>query len=93
MEMLKEKINLETSQMAWRELQRFFASGLAISVAQELDLIEVAYQFANDNKAQVSDWMSRKQVALVADKQALDWLEADAQVWAVVVRPWILVQG
>lgn len=92
LEILKEKINLETSQIAWKELQRFFAGGLAVCVAADLDLIDVAYQFALDNKEQVTLWMASGQLALVSDRQALDWLAADAEVWAVVVKPWILVQ-
>lgn len=88
----KEKVNLETSQIAWKELQRFFAGGSAVFVAPELDLVDVAYQFSIDNKDQVRSWMQNNQVALVSDQQAIDWLEADAEVWAVVVKPWILVQ-
>ena len=41
----KDKVNLETSKIAWQELQRFFASGAAVFVASELDLVEVAHQF------------------------------------------------
>ncbi|WP_333873306.1 DUF2288 domain-containing protein [Methylobacter sp.] len=88
----KEKVNLETSQIAWKELQRFFANGSAVFVASGLDLVDVAYQFSIDNKDQVASWMQNNQVALVSDQQAIDWLEADAEVWAVVVKPWILVQ-
>jgi len=88
----KEKVNLETSQIAWKELQRFFASGSAVFVAPELDLVDVAYQFSIDNKEQVASWMQNNQVALVSDQQAMDWFESDAVVWAVVVKPWILVQ-
>lgn len=91
-DLIRDKLNLETSQIAWQELQRFFASGLAVSVSPELDLVEVAHQFAVDNKHQVALWMEAKQVALVSDQQAIDWLAADALVWAVVVKPWILVQ-
>lgn len=88
----KEKVNLETSQIPWKELQRFFANGATVFVAPDLDLVEVAYQFSIDNKEQVALWMQSNQVALVSDQQALDWFEADAEVWAVVVKPWILVQ-
>jgi len=88
----REKVNLETSQIAWKELQRFFANGSAVFVASDLDLVDVAYQFSIDNKDQVALWMQSNQVALVTDRQAIDWLEADADVWAVVVKPWILVQ-
>ena len=88
----KEKVNLETSTIPWKELQRFFASGSAVFVDSTLDLVEVAYQFSIDNKDQVSRWLQSNQVALVSDQQALAWLEVDADVWAVVVKPWILVQ-
>ncbi len=49
----RAKMNLETSRIAWREMQRFFASGAAIYVSPGLDLVEVAYQISEDNKAQV----------------------------------------
>jgi len=88
----KEKVNLETSQIAWKELQRFFANGSAVFVAPELDLVEVAYQFSIDNKDQVAEWLQNKQIGLVTDAQAITWFEQDAAVWAVVVKPWILVQ-
>ncbi len=88
----REKVNLEISQIAWKELQRFFAGGTAVFVASDLDLVDVAYQFSIDNKDQVALWMQSNQVALVSDQQATDWFEADADVWAVVVKPWILVQ-
>ncbi len=88
----KEKVNLETSQIAWKELQRFFAAGAAVFVASDLDLVDVAYQFSIDNKDQVASWLQNSQVSLVSDQQAIDWFETDAKVWAVVVKPWVLVQ-
>jgi hypothetical protein len=88
----REKVNLETSKIAWQELQRFFANGAAVFVADSLDLVDVAYQFSIDNKDQVAQWLQNNQIALVSDQQALEWLEADSEVWAVVVKPWILVQ-
>jgi len=90
--MTKKEINLETSQIPWHELQRFFASGLAISVSPAIDLVEVAYQFSKDNKTQVEQWIKQQKVAPVTDKQALNWFEQDAMIWAVVIKPWVLVQ-
>lgn len=89
----KAKVNLETSSIPWAELQRFFAAGLAISVAAELDLVEVAYQFARDNKTQVEQWLEAGQIGHVSDRQADEWISANSSVWAVVVRPWVLVQA
>jgi hypothetical protein len=89
----KAKVNLETSSIPWAELQRFFAAGLAIAVADELDLVEVAYQFSRDNKAQVEHWLNAGLIGHVTDRQAGEWIDANSSVWAVVVRPWVLVQA
>jgi hypothetical protein len=86
-------LNLETSRIAWEELQRFFASGKAIFVSDTLDLIDVAIQISRDNKEQVEQWMEAGLVTPVSDVQAQAWFEANAEVWAVVVRPYVLVQG
>ena len=91
-EILRAKVNLETSTIAWKDLQRFFASGAAIAVSADLDLVEVAFQISEDNKKQVQQWLSAGKVATVTDEQALAWYEADADVWAVVVSPYVLVQ-
>ncbi len=85
-------INLETSRIAWKELQVYFASGATLYVHEGLDLVDVAMQISKDNKAQVAQWMEAGQIAPVSDAQALAWYEADAEVWAVVVRPYVLVQ-
>jgi len=88
----RAKVNMETARIAWRELQRFFASGAAVYVSDALDLVEVAFQVSEDNKDQVRAWMDCGQVARVTDEQALAWFEADADMWAVVVSPYVLVQ-
>ncbi|MEQ1529829.1 MAG: DUF2288 domain-containing protein [Methylococcales bacterium] len=91
-DLAKEKVHLETASIAWKELQRFFAGGTAVFVGADLDLVDVAHQFALDNKTQVEQWLQKNQVSLVSDQQALQWIETDAIVWAVVVKPWVLVQ-
>ena len=91
-EIARTKVNRETSRIAWKELQRFFASGAAIFVSDDLDLVEVAFQFSQDNKAQVERWLLTGKVGKVSDEQAAAWVEADATAWAVVVSPWVLVQ-
>ena len=91
-EIYRAKVNLETAQIAWKELQRYFASGAAIAVAADLDLVEVAYQMSQDNAAQIQQWMAAGQFGKVSDEQAKGWLAADEILWAVVVSPWVLVQ-
>lgn len=88
----RAKLNLETAQMAWREMQRYFASGVALYVAAELDLVEVALVMSEDNAAQIQQWMTSGQFGKVKDEQAAEWYKADALLWSVVVSPWVLVQ-
>ena len=91
-EIFRAKINLETSKIAWKELQRFFASGKALMVAADLDLVDVAFHMSKDNVEQIQQWAMAGKLAPVSDEQARVWIEADALVWAVVVSPWVLVQ-
>ncbi|NEX63466.1 DUF2288 domain-containing protein [Noviherbaspirillum galbum] len=91
-DLLRAKINGETSRMAWKELERFFAAGSVIAVDAALDLVEVAQRIASDDKRAVAQWMETGQVGRVSDAQAMAWHDADAELWAVVVKPWILVQ-
>jgi hypothetical protein len=88
----RQRIHGETAKIAWQELQRFFAQGHAVAVSSELDLVEVAFQMSCDNKAQLEAWMELGHVGVVSDAQALEWLEVNALMWSVVIRPWVLVQ-
>ena len=91
-EIIRAKVNLETAQMAWRDMQRYFASGAALFVSTDLDLVETAFQMSEDNAALIGQWMAAGQFGKVTDEQARIWLEANASLWTVVVSPWVLVQ-
>ena len=68
------------------------AKGQVVRVAPELDLLEVAVQLTADNKAQFQHWMGQGQVGEVSPDLARDWYDRNAELWAVVVAPWVLVQ-
>jgi hypothetical protein len=89
---LSEKLNLETARAPWRELQKFFASGVLLHVKASQDLLVVAEQLSADNAPLFQQWLDDKTVQKVSDAQALEWYDADAQLWTVVIKPWILVQ-
>lgn len=55
-DLTKDKVNQETSKIAWSELQRFFAQGLAANVTPDLDLVEVTDAFSKDDKVRVEHW-------------------------------------
>ena len=91
-DLLRVKLNSETAKMAWSELQRFFASGKTLYVASDLDLIDVASAFQQDNTELVADWLQQEKVSPVSDTQARGWLDRNCSLWTVVVKPWVLVQ-
>ncbi len=91
-DLIRAKINLETAQIPWRELQRFFAAGKVLRVAAGLDLVAVACAIERDDVARVADWTGSDALRPVGDDEARQWIESDARLWAVVVKPWVLVQ-
>ena len=92
LELLHAKLNLETAEIAWIELQRFFAQGVLYAVDAGIDLIDVAYAISVDDAARVKAWMDSGVFVAVTDAQATDWHQRNAVLWSVVVKPWILVQ-
>ena len=91
-ELIRAKLVSETAKIAWSELQRFFAAGQALFVVSELDLIDVAFVFQQDDARQVKAWLQQDRVYPVTDSQAREWIGQEGFVWAVVVKPWVLVQ-
>ena len=91
-ELSRARINGETARIPWRELQRFFAAGKVMQVDASLDLVDVACAIHEDDVARVEEWTRASQLAPVADEQARSWIERDALLWAVVIKPWVLVQ-
>lgn len=89
---LRATLVQETARISWQELQRFFANGSAIAVDESLDLIDVAIAVRKDDSSQVKSWMSEGKLGQVSDQQAMHWHEQDASLWAVVIKPWVLIQ-
>lgn len=92
-ELGRANINAETAKIPWQDLQRFYASGRTLFVNTELDLVEVALAFQQDNTKQVEQWLNLRQIEAVSIEQAKQWVTEDSLVWAVVVKPWVLIQA
>lgn len=91
-ELKRAKINSETAKIPWLELQRFFAAGKVMQVSAELDLVDVAYALEQDEVERVEQWTRRNQMGPVTGDQARAWVDSEALLWSVVVKPWVLVQ-
>ncbi|QKZ03430.1 MULTISPECIES: DUF2288 domain-containing protein [Pseudomonas] len=89
---LYAKLLGETAVIGWQELQPFFARGALLWVEPALDLVAAAEAVATDDGAKVKQWMDAGLLAKVSESQALDCVERDPTLWAVVVSPWVLIQ-
>jgi hypothetical protein len=85
-------LNGETGRIAWHALQPWFAKGDTLYVAPGQDLVAVATALASDDAARVKQWLETGLLGPVSAEQATLWYQQEAEVWAVVVLPWILVQ-
>ena len=90
---LFDHLNGETGRIGWRALQPWFAKGDTLQVAVGIDLVAVATALAANDTATVKGWLDAGQIGPVDVQQASSWYREDADVWAVVVLPWILVQA
>ena len=88
----KQHFEKELAEISFQELQKFFAKGMLIKVANHLDLIEVALQIHADNAAQVKHWMDNQDIERAHDEHAKVWVTNRSLLMAVTVAPWVLVQ-
>ncbi|MFE8070037.1 DUF2288 domain-containing protein [Marinobacteraceae bacterium S3BR75-40.1] len=91
-EILNAKLNQETAVARWHELQRFYARGQVVGVSPQVDLIEVGLKLSQDDKAAFEGWLKQGLVGEVTPEQAQAWFDANAELWTLVVAPWVLVQ-
>lgn len=91
-QVLREEYLRQTARIRWHELQTYYAHGSVIVVSPKLSLVDVAVQLGMDNTDSFQRWIAAGEVAGVSDDQALEWYEANAELWAVVAAPWVLVQ-
>ncbi|MBT9590746.1 MAG: DUF2288 domain-containing protein [Thiobacillus sp.] len=91
-DILRAKLNLETAQLQWSELERHFARGDVIKVAIGTDLIDAALHIAENNAATVQEWLADGRIARAEMTDAEDWHARQPMFWALVVAPWVLVQ-
>jgi hypothetical protein len=45
-----------------------------------------------DNAQAIKQWMEDNQLMPTTDQQAQEWQTQDSELWAAVIKPWILVQ-
>ena len=91
-EELRAHLHGETSKLPWAELEKHFARGVLFKVRKGLDILDVAIVVARDDKDSLKKWLDDGRVTAVEIDDAKVWHEISANLWTVVVAPFILVQ-
>jgi hypothetical protein len=88
----KAKIVAETAKIPWKELEKFYAQGKLILVSDTLNLVDVGYSISLDDATKIIEWMEEGLLVKEFNHQAQAWYNENAEVWSVVIHPWVLVQ-
>lgn len=89
---LLEKLRHESGIAKWSLLRDHIERDATFIVASGTDMIEVAYQIAQDNTKQVSQWLDEGQLVKPSPEQIADWQNSQPNFSSVVVAPFVLIQ-
>ena len=102
-EVSRVTINLETARISWKDLEVLYMDVLMLRSHgceraapqhyQKLLSTEVALQIIKDNAKSLKNWMTKGKIDTVTDDQAKQYADTQTSVWAVVIKPWILIQS
>ncbi len=88
----RQQLLNESGVLGWDELVKHFARGVVVKVECDVDLIDVAMSFCEDNAAAVSQWLDAGAVQRASDDDARRWTTENPHFRCVVTAPWVLVQ-
>lgn len=90
---IRQNLYGETALIRWCELQRFFAQGNVLQVVDTENLLDIAVHFAQDDVGAIQTYVDQEALIAVSNEQAKKWVSENAEVWSVVVAPFVLVQN
>jgi len=85
-------LHLETAKIPWSELQRFFAGGKLLLLSENEDMLDVAASLVANDVTRLQALIDQELIVHPDDDKARQWVAEDASLWAVVLKPWVLVQ-
>lgn len=87
-----QELEGECAPVFYKEIEKFFAKGMLVLVAKDLDIINVALSIQKDETKQMQKWIDGKQVIRVHDDHAIKWSQSNEPLMAITAVPWVLVQ-
>lgn len=89
---LRQELSESLGFLSWSELERHFARGVVVVASSEIDLLEVAWVMARDQRGIFSAWLAQGLVGPARDDEARRWQAGEILLRAIVLAPWVLVQ-
>lgn len=84
----------DLAEVTWRDLRFHLQKDAIILVADSLDLVDVAVDVANDNKDQVSLWISAGKLTKPSQELIDQWeAQQDSPFRMLIAQPYILAQA
>lgn len=88
----KEKLNLETAIILWKDLQICFAQGKLLIVEPSIDLVDTASLVADNYADKLGSLIDDNKVAFATPEWIKHHCQDDTLLWAVVVAPYVMAQ-
>lgn len=89
---IKKKLEGEVGSACWSVLKPHFLRGAIITIAPDLDIIDVGVSLATDDSAQIEEWMNGGKITKPSQSDAEEWEKAGTEVTTLVISPFVLVQ-
>ncbi len=90
---IREKFATDLADVCWKDLRIHMQRDAIITVAGELDLIDVAVAVARDEKELVGPWIEDAQLSKPSREQLDAWeTQLDKGFRVLIVQPFILIQ-
>ncbi|MFO0735348.1 MAG: DUF2288 domain-containing protein [Labilithrix sp.] len=90
---MRKQLEEGMGPIEFSDLRAHLTRGAVITVALELDLLEVGEAVARDDKARVAEWIERGLIGKPTLETIEQWSKRTGSPWtALVVQPFVLVQ-
>jgi hypothetical protein len=89
---LREKLNLETAEIPWKELQICFAQGKLLIIDTAADIIDIASLISENDSEKLKHLIHNDNIAFATPEWIKTYCHEDTLLWAVVVAPYVVAQ-
>ena len=89
---LKQKLNLETAKISWKELQVFFAKGSLLQIEATEDLLSVAELIAANDESAIESLILNQKIGFATPEWVKNNCTQTTPLWTLVIAPYVLCQ-